>query len=443
MSLKVAQEIVNALQMGVIPLDCRERLSEIRPSQWEGAISWLRRSGLALYWWSRIKAGQWEMAIPETIRRRLNDDLQENCARLHAMAEEFRTLLTLIEDAGIPYVVLKGFALTPEYCPDPALRCQYDFDFLVDAGSVPRIDAALRRAGFVQKPRRSRCGPMAYFHSLRRPVMPKNLDRIFSPGLHRTVEIHTCLWESNADKIRFTLPEESLNRAVLKTWNGVAFFSLAPEEALVLQVLHILRHILNNQCRLSHLFELALFLNQHAGENPIWPAFQSVIQEDDQLMEASGIVFVLAASLFQVTVPNEARTFTIDRLTAASTFWIRRYGFHSALSNFTASKTSLYLHSLFVDSESDWREIRQRRLFPVKKPATVARASDGDMVSRLRAHSKQYVHVLRRCWFHGASALGYVWGLPEWRLHCKPEFRGMSSRRAGGTALAPEPSSGK
>src|SRR5579859_5816270 len=129
MNLKIAEGIVKTMRMGGMPGDCEDRISRIRPGQWEGALSWLRRSGLALYWWSRIRSGQAESAVPETIRGRLDDDFQENRARLAAMTEEFRTLLRLVEGAGIPYVVLKGFALTPEYCPDPALRNQYDFDF--------------------------------------------------------------------------------------------------------------------------------------------------------------------------------------------------------------------------------------------------------------------------------------------------------------------------
>ncbi|MBZ5544179.1 MAG: nucleotidyltransferase family protein [Acidobacteriia bacterium] len=442
MNLKIAQEILGTLQISGKPCNCRKGLAGIRPGQWEGALSWLRRSGLALYWWSRIRSGQAEGSVPETIRGRFDDDRRENGARLSAMTEEFQTLLNLFKDAGVPYAVLKGFALTPEYCPDPALRNQYDFDFLVDAGSVPRIDNALRQAAFIQKPPRSNSDPIEYFHSQRRPVVPKKLDGLFLAGLHRTVEIHTRLWELNAEKIRFALPDDSLSRAVLKTWNGMAFFSLAPEEALVLQVLHIFRHILNNQCRLSHLFELAIFLNQHAGENPIWPAFQAVVQKNNRLMGASGIVFSLAAGLFKAPVPGLVRAFTVDRLTRASAFWVHRYGIHSALTNFAASKSSLYLHSLFVDSKKDWQEIRQRRLFPIQRPATVARASSRSIASRLTAQSTQFAHVVRRSWFHGVAALKYVWGLPEWQRGSKSRVRVMNSNGAAGVAPALEVASG-
>lgn len=443
MNLRVREEIIKSLRLRGTPRDCNERLSRIHKGQWEGIVGWLVRSGLALYWWSRIKSAVEDSAVPETIRARLDEYLRENRARLSAMDGEFRALLKLIEEARIPCAVLKGFSLVPEYCPDAALRNQYDFDFLVDASSVPGIDKALRLAGFIRKPQRSSFEPIEYFHSLRRPIVPKNLERVFSPGLHRMVEVHTSLWESNADKIRFTLPERSLDRAVLKNWNGIPFISLAPEEVLVLQVLHIFRHILNNQCRLSHLFELATFLNQRADGDPIWPAFQNVVSEDERLMEAAGIVFALASGLFHVSVPKQARAFSVERLSAASAFWVRRYGMDSALSNFSGSKSSLYLHSLFVDSDSDWREIRRRRLFPIRRPATVARASTRNMASRLSARARQFAHVARRSWFHGAAALKYVWGLPEWQRHSNSSAGLMCADRAEMVVMARESTSGE
>src|SRR5579862_248470 len=443
MNLKVKEEIVKTMRVGDTPCDGKERLSRIQRGQWEGALSWLVRSGLALYWWSRVKSNGAESSIPENIQKRLEEDLQENRARLSAMREEFRALLQLIGDAGMPYVVLKGFSLTPEYCPNPALRTQYDFDFLVDASSVLKIEEALRRAGFIRKSRQSSFEPIEYFHSLKRPVVPKNLDRVFSPELHRAVEIHTCLWEPNAEKIHFTLPEKCLNRAVLKTWNGTSFFSLAPEEALAFQVLHIFRHILNNQCRLSHLYELATFLHHQAYGDPIWPAFQNVVLENDRLMEATGIVFALASGLFQVPLPKEARAFSVDRLSAASAFWVRRYGMPSAISNFMGSKSSLYLHKLFVDSESDWREIRRRRLFPVRRPATVARAASRHLTSRLTARARQIAHAAQRSWFHGAAALKYAWGLPEWQRNSKSPAGRTNTYRTEMVAMETESTVGK
>src|SRR5207302_36063 len=103
----------------------------------------------------------------------------------------------------------------------------------------------------------------------------------------------------------------------------------------------------------------------------------------------------------------------------------------------------LYLHSLFVHSETEWQKIRQQRLFPIQKPATVARASSGDISARLAASSSQFAHMVRRSWFHGIAALKYVWGLPEWRRGSKTKVLDMNPKRAGKVTLAPGSTSGE
>jgi len=325
----------------------------------------------------------------------------------------------------IPYAVLKGFALSPEYCPDAALRSQYDFDFLVRSDSLRRLNSILTEAGFIKKPQRPGRESAVYFFPQRRPTLPRNLDFVFSPDLYRPIEIHTCLWHPDNEKISFALPQDFLSRVIPKKFGDLSFFSLAAEDALVFQVLHTLHHILNNQCRLSHFLELAFFLNQGCGRDLIWPRFKEATKHDPRLQEAAGVVFSLAACLFNVAIPDEAVESTVARRTPASAFWVRQYGLNSALLNFTASKSSLYLHRLFVQNESDWKEIRQRRLFPVQMPAVVARSSSQDVTPRLAAHSRQVIHVLRRSWFHAAAAFNYAWGLPAWNRGVKSAARPM------------------
>ncbi|HEV2352013.1 MAG TPA: nucleotidyltransferase family protein [Terriglobia bacterium] len=436
MNLKIMRAILKSLENGDVRCHSQKSLRELRPPEWKLTLGWLRRSGLALYWWSRIKAGNNDGFIPRNIREDLDADLRENRARLSAMAGEFRLLILLLRGAEIPYAVLKGFALIPEYCPDPVFRNQYDFDFLVRPDSLGRLNEVLLDSGFIKKPKRIGDNQVVYFESTRQPQVPHNLDKVFSPDLYRPIEIHTCLWQASVEKIHFELPPDPLGGVVLKTWNDLSFFSLAPEEALVFQVIHLFRHILNNYCRLSHFFELTVFLHQHAEQKSFWTGFERVVQADPRLMEAAGVVFSLAANLFNLEVPGHAKPFTTDHLTSASAFWVHEYGLQSALQNFTNSKSSLYLHRLFVEKECDWKKIRRRRLFPIQKPGVVARASSRATMPNLGAHSRQLMHILRRSWFHGVAALKYVWGLPEWRRASRTGVGGINSKRADRAAMA-------
>src|SRR5690242_6133305 len=143
MNPKVAREFVRTLEIGVNPDGIEERLSRIPKADWDAALSWLRRSGLALYWWARIKSCSLKGAVPESIGRKMEDDLSQNRVRLSAMTAELRSIIHLLQMDEIPYAVLKGFALSPEYCPDAALRSQYDFDFLVRSDSLRRLNSIL------------------------------------------------------------------------------------------------------------------------------------------------------------------------------------------------------------------------------------------------------------------------------------------------------------
>lgn len=415
MNVLLAREILNTLEVGATSYDSATRLGQFRPADWDAILSWLRQSGLALYWWSQVKSSERAKAVPEKVCNQLDKDLAENTSRVCFMQEEFREIVLLLERSGIPYAVLKGFALVPEYCPDPTLRSQYDFDFLVSPDSLPLVDRSLQGRGFIKKPEHRSYNPAVYFHSAREPVLPNSLDNIFSPELYRPVEIHSSLWQLDSDKIRFTLPETRLSRVVIKTWNGTRFFCLSPEEMLLFQVLHTFRHILNNWCRLSLFLELAVFLHRYAGQEQYWSRFEKLVCCDDRLMEAAGVVFSLSTGLFHSAVPSEARAFTINRLTTASVFWLHQYGFRSAVQNFSASKSSLYLHGLFIDNKADWREVRRHRLLPLQKPAIATRATTGNRMSRLATNSRRLLQVFGRVWFHAAAAVEYLCGLPAWR----------------------------
>ena len=64
--------------------------------------------------------------------------------RSAAMVEELRSLTAMLRDADVDHLVLKGISLVPEYCPDPAIRTQYDHDLLIRAESTGRAEAVLR-----------------------------------------------------------------------------------------------------------------------------------------------------------------------------------------------------------------------------------------------------------------------------------------------------------
>ncbi|MBI1940884.1 MAG: nucleotidyltransferase family protein, partial [Acidobacteria bacterium] len=173
---------------------------------WDQAMDWLHRSGLALHFWQRVKDSNLHEALTESLRARLERNFRDNQARVASMAEEFQLLNRQFQSAGIDFAVIKGFALVPEYCPQAALRMQFDHDYFLRPDSLRQAEEVLRACGYIPKPSRHEVHPLVYVHSLRAPRFPVDWDGFYSPQLYRSVELHIRLWEAEREKIRIMLP---------------------------------------------------------------------------------------------------------------------------------------------------------------------------------------------------------------------------------------------
>ncbi|MBI1983371.1 MAG: nucleotidyltransferase family protein, partial [Acidobacteria bacterium] len=269
---------------------------------------------------------------------------------------------------------------------------------------------------------------------LRAPRFPVDWDGFYSPQLYRSVELHIRLWEAEREKIRIEVPEDPLDRIRVHEWQGLRFQTLDGVDALVYQALHALRHILNNWCRLSILFEIANFLDQRAGDTAFWEEFNKRIRRRRLLPEAAGVVFAVAARLFSVPIPGRAAAFPIP--TAVLSAWVERYGLSSALENFSGNKFSLFLHREFVESDAGWREVRRRRLFPMQSPLHAAKVLTQRASSRTAARWRQCKHAARRFRYHLISALLYALHWPLWRRTRKRLSEEGLWRRPSGVAGA-------
>ncbi|HXP08345.1 MAG TPA: nucleotidyltransferase family protein, partial [Acidobacteriaceae bacterium] len=124
------------------------RLWEIRPHEWKQSYHWLDASGMALYFLDRIESLHFETVLPATTLARLRGNLADNRERSSAMFAEFTSLNQSFQEAGLLYANLKGFALSPESCPRPELRCQLDFDFLMDGAQLSLCRELLSKTGY-------------------------------------------------------------------------------------------------------------------------------------------------------------------------------------------------------------------------------------------------------------------------------------------------------
>src|SRR4029077_20698598 len=93
-------------------------------------LQWLAHSGLALSFLTRVQSHENGARLPDEWRNVLEPRRERNAIRFQDMLMEFQRLNHSFHARGILAITLKGFSLVPDFCEDPGLRHQTDFDFL-------------------------------------------------------------------------------------------------------------------------------------------------------------------------------------------------------------------------------------------------------------------------------------------------------------------------
>lgn len=414
MNKALAQCIVDSLRPFGNPEGGIARLRRLTQNDWGPALDWLHRSGLALLFWQKLEESQSTSVVPSEVRVRLARNLADNQVRVGEMAAEFDMINRRLEDASAPFAVLKGFALIPEYFPDAALRSSTDYDYLLPRSALRQADQALRATGYVPRAEPKKSYSITYAQPGNPSCLVACLDDMYSPRLPREIELHSELWEGDRERIDVTLSNDLLTRGRLRRWNGLQFPALCDEDALIFHVLHLLKHLLGNWCRLSSLFEIAYFLNRQASDMAFWERLRGRTEGRGRLQQIIGVVFALVAGVFGVAIPRGLSVWTTQALTPTMALWVEHYGIDLALQNFSGNKFCLLLHRELVQDLEGWKHVRRRRVFLLERPARVAEAPSLTLSSRLRATCTQLGYLFGLLRFHLPATLGYWFELPRW-----------------------------
>lgn len=388
----------------------------VGPPEWERVLAWLDMSGLAIYFLHRMKNANCLHGLPKPTIDELERRHADNQIRTEAILQEFKTLTGFFEQANVKYAVLKGISLLPDYCPDAALRTQYDHDFLIAPESIGAARSALENAGFRARTDGNADAPFIYRKVEPEIRFPQKSQALYSTRLGRSVDLHQGLWEDGEERIHVSLPDDFFERAQVRHWEGIPFVALCDEDCLLFQILHAFKHILRNWCRLSVFLEIAWFLNQRSSDFAFWRGFTGRIESVRWAREATYLVFTLAEQLFGGPTPDSLRDRLRTPLTPALQLWIERYGRQSAVSNFNSDKCTLFLHREFIDDSSEWALIRRRRLFPLHRPHRPPAVVFQRGFSAVGRMWMEKAHAVRRLKFHGSAGLRYLIEYPRWTV---------------------------
>ena len=420
MNRALAQCIVASLRLTSSCEDDLEHLKTFGRRDWDRTLPWLDDSGLALYLLRRTEQSGSPSVLPAQIRARLQRNLASNQRRLTEMKEEFAALNRRFEATGVEYAVLKGFALVPDYCPDAALRNQYDYDYLVPPESLESAQRTLRSSGYSQKvksPGFEKQGESIF--SAQALSLPSPDEGFYSMAISRPVELHLGLWESNREMVDLEVPTGVLERRRLTNWEGLSFPVLADDDTLIFEAIHAFQHILNFWCKPSCFLEIAHFIARRRSDAALWEQLRRRVDAHKTLAQVMGLVFSMAALLFKAPIPPEVGAWTTEGLSAPLSLWVERHGRNWALARHPGNKLSLLVHREFVEDPETWRKVMWSRLFPVHRPAQVVESGSPTLASHWLATRDEAYYVLSRLKFHLNAMLSYAWELPRWKSNLR------------------------
>ena len=362
-----------------------ESLHSATPRQQNNLLRWLDQSGLALYLLHRLSQHNTADRLPRQFREALDHRQASNRARTADMLEEFRRIVTSFSATAtktsvpVPFCALKGFSLSPDFCPAPHLRHQTDFDFLVGPEFLSQAVRALESLGYAQTEVRS-TGQLTFATPLRH--IPSADDDIYAIPRHREVDLLPSL-SLDFHGASLNAPSDQLARAHRTTLGDFSFPALAADDAFSLQILHTFSHLLGSWIRLSWLVEIAAFLETHRDNASLW---HSVIQRNtnndasiattrnqDSNRQAFGLILSLTHHLFATPIPQPLSDWCVQpqTLPAPIAAWVAQFGQRFALAPLNGSKLTLFVHRQFIPDRRAWRSYLLARLFPVGRRSSI------------------------------------------------------------------------
>jgi hypothetical protein len=343
----------------------RRKLASFAPRDWERTEFWLDASGLALYFMQHAEANDLTDAIDSGVLARLRAKRQDNRARTTAMMDEFAVLNRALLNAGARFANLKGLTLAPHSFPDPALRHQSDYDFLVDPADTAQACAVLEQHGFALNGFNSRS-----LEFKKAAAGPASLAGQYRAGQARSAELHIAMESIVPASCKSR--DERLDRVVAWHSSAGTFPALSPADRLIGQALHLLGHLRNENTRPSWLLEFRNHILFRSDDHQFWIEVRNAARGNPDIALALGLSKFLATELFGPLPFEEFDVWTVHVLPARVRYWAQTYGRRAVLADVPGTKLYLLLNAAIRQDTPAGRQTESRQLFPMSLPLRVA-----------------------------------------------------------------------
>ena len=329
--------------------------------------------------------------LPHWLEREVSLRISKNQARRTALIRTYEDAAQSLQSAGLSFILIKGFTHEADARIDPALRSQGDIDLLC-TNDLPRAEEALLSRGFEFHPG----AELSDNH--RRPLLKPHRWQwqgdYFDPAQPVPIELHRTIWSPRRDRIPTTGVEDFQTRRTEMEVTGLRVPVFCDVDRLAIAALHLLRHILRNNVRLGHAWELQRMLDLRAADPDFWARWQQFHPAGLRSLES--IAFRFACEWFGGAL-HEIPLRDWNALPPPVHEWFERYAFAPVENIRTPNKAALWLHLALLPNFFDRWSVARRRLIPLHLPR------------RAEANGSYLRHLARRGRYHAlalARALG-------------------------------------
>ncbi len=391
----------------------KRHLSGFSHLEWMKHLGMLDRTGLTLPLYARLLAsGEWSrlpLATIKTLERRRID----NANRMQGMLEAFGKAVLALQQAGVPFLCVKGFSLFPEFLEEPWQRHQIDFDLMVMPENTQRAQAALEQLGYTltgvssDSERRLRI-PVAQVLS--------NDAYLYQPQQGATIELHSRFWETGAEGFPLICPEDAFEQAEMHTLGSVSFLCLSVHHAFLYQVLHVFRHFLGTWARPLWLYEIASFIDRHRGDDALWQRIRMLLLEDPNVAKAAALVLLTTNQLFACSIPPALESVCTLPDNSPIQFWIRHYARRWILTDMPGNKLNLLLQRHFFSDRRRWPLYLAGRLIPMRARPVLCEGIDLEIAKGPHYRLANLWFQASRVWHHIRTDAGFAFANVSWGM---------------------------
>jgi len=295
-----ANSVVEAFRDQPSP-DLAEQFTAFAEADWAEGLAWLYAQDMECYFLRRITDLGMDQMIPLSVRLRMKKRYAENEARIDRMFDAFVQVNDCLQDAGITFCNVQGFALVPAMRADPRLRSLPALRLLVLDTDIQLCRESLSTLGYA--------GSEIGRHACGGDSDSTNHDRDSCKG-SSAGQIQTRI-----DVVAATAEGEGraayrmLTRRRPQMWNGCIFEAPTASDNLVAQALDIESQLAKGGVLLADLLEVAQCIRFWSCADEFWEEVVERSLEHPNHPGAVGAALMAASRVFGVDIPTPLRQY--------------------------------------------------------------------------------------------------------------------------------------